>query len=101
MLSSNGAPQPTTVAPLTFAERMQVADFLTQKYKAPQQAYLWLSVAAAGLVLAMAAWMTFVVRDWKTALPMVGASGVVSASLGRLLHTWNMISRILVEGKLP
>jgi DMSO reductase anchor subunit len=90
-----------TAAPLTFEERMTAAKYLTENYQGVQQAYLWLSVVAVGLVLAMAGWMAFVLKDWKTVIPMFGASGVLSLSLGRLLHTWNTISRILVEGKLP
>jgi hypothetical protein len=89
-----------TVPPLTFDERMKAAKYLTENYRGVQQAYLWLSVIAVGLVLAIAAWMAFILKDWKTVLPMFGASGVLSWSLGRLLYTWNTISRILVEGKL-
>jgi hypothetical protein len=87
-------------APLTYKQRMAAAAFLTQNFKFERYVYLSLSTIGAGLALALAAWMGFVLNDTGTVFAMLGASGVLTLSLGRVLYIWNTISKVIVKGEI-
>lgn len=79
---------------------MKAADYLVQEFKIERYAYLGLSAAAAILVVVLAGWMAFVLKEQSAVLPMFGSAGVIAASQGRMLHIWTTITKLLVKGEV-
>ncbi len=84
-------------ARLTFKQRMEVANWLNDKFKFERYIYLFLTTASVTAVVGLAVfWLSVGRQDWQTFSALFAPAGLVTFAQGRVLHVWNKTRDILM-----